>query len=519
MNQKTNRPLLLQWCAEWLTAGWKCRRLPFLSSLLFGILAYGFAFTNKLVNHDEVESLFMKGGTVTSGRWGLGALDMIFPNISMPWIYGIFTIVFMAIAVCLLVWIFQVENKVLQVLLGGCVMVFPSLIGTFGYMFTSCSFALSFLMAVIAVWLLNWNLKWGFVPALGCMVLSLSIYQSYIAVAAGLLVLVLVWRLMHEEAVSSVLRSGVLFVVFLALSLGIYYGATQVILKFLGEGFNDYASGNLGFSLASIPANILESYRSFFRYLNEGFRGIIPTVLSRRIHWAFLAVTLVLLVLWILAQKKQELSRLALLAALIAVLPLAVNCMYLFTVPDSVHTLVLYGFVGVYVLGIVVADACIPVLAEKRWHTCLRLVLVDVVTVCLAVVIVVNIYIANAAFLNLHLRYENAYSFYTSLAADIKQMPQFDEDTSIAIVGRWQEPDFYEEKFPFLIHLTGTKGFLPDSYSRASFLEYYIGLPIPCASEEEIAAIKASEAYQAMPVYPYYGSMAFFGDILVVKLS
>lgn len=519
MDEKKNRPLILEWGAAWLCRCAKESRLPLLSSLVFGLLAYFFAFTNKLVNHDEVESLFMKGGTVTSGRWGLGALDSIFPNISMPWIYGILTIVFIAAAVCLLVRIFRVENKALQVLLAGCVMVFPSLIGTFGYMFTSCSFALSFLMAVIAVYILQRNMKWGFVPALGCMVFSLSIYQSYIAVAAGLLVLVLIWRLLHGEDVLRVIRCGTVFVIFLVLSLGIYYGATQVILKLLGIGFNDYASGNMGFSLAAIPANILESYRSFFRYLTEGFRGIVPTALSRRCHWAFLGCSLVLLVLWAMGQKKKDWGRFLLLTALVAVLPLAVNCMYLFTTADSVHTLVLYGFVGMYVLGIVIADACIPVLGQVRWQKLLGRVMVNAATVCLALVIVINTYIANAAYLNLHLRYENAYSFYTALAADIKLMPQFDEDTSIAIVGTWQEPDFYEEQFPFLIQLTGVKGFLPDSYSRARFLEYYIGLPIPCASEAEIAAIEATEQYQNMPAYPYYGSMEFFGDVLVVKLT
>ena len=513
MDQKKNPPLLLQWCADRLASRWKACKIPFLSSLLFGVLAYGFALTNKLVNHDEVESLFMKGGTVTSGRWGLGALDAIFPNISMPWIYGIFTIVFMAVSVCLLVRIFRVENKVLQVLLGGCVMVFPSLIGTFGYMFTSCSFALSFLAAVSAVSILCWNEKWGFLPALCCMVFSLSIYQSYIAVAAGLLVVLLIHRLLHGETVVSAVRSGVVFVGFLALSLGLYYGATQLILKLLGESFNDYASGNLGFSLAAIPEKILLCYRNFFRYMSKGSRGIVPTVLSQRIHWILLGITLILLLA--AALRKKDWPRLALVAALVVILPLAVNCMYLFTTADAVHTLVLYGFIGVYVLGIVAADACIPMMTQR----CLKRILVDAVTVCLVIVILINTYIANAAYLNLHLRYENAYSFYTSLAADIKMMPQFGEDTSIAILGTWQEPDFYEEKFPFLIQLTGTKGFLPDSYSRARFLEYYIGLPIPCASEDEIAAIEASDAYQAMPVYPYYGSMEFFGDILVVKLS
>mgnify|MGYP003295413253 CR=1 FL=1 len=34
------------------------------------------------------------------GRWGLDILEYIFPNYSMPWIYGIITITLMAVSIC-----------------------------------------------------------------------------------------------------------------------------------------------------------------------------------------------------------------------------------------------------------------------------------------------------------------------------------------------------------------------------------------------------------------------------------
>ena len=167
-------------------------RIPFLSSLILGLLAYGFAITNKLVNHDEVFTLFFKGGTFSLGRWGLAILELIFPNYSMPWIYGIITVVLVAAAVCMMVSLFGIRNRLLQARLGGTVMVFPSLIGLFGYMFTSASFGLSFFLAVLSVKLIQ-KPKFRYLLAAGaCLVLSLSIYQSYISVAASLLVLLLI---------------------------------------------------------------------------------------------------------------------------------------------------------------------------------------------------------------------------------------------------------------------------------------------------------------------------------------
>ena len=75
---------------------------PFCSALIAGLLAHGYAFTNKLLNHDEIESLFGKGATVTSGRWGLELVKVLFPDWSMPWIYGILSLLLISAAACLM---------------------------------------------------------------------------------------------------------------------------------------------------------------------------------------------------------------------------------------------------------------------------------------------------------------------------------------------------------------------------------------------------------------------------------
>jgi len=518
MQNATSRPLLLESAAAWCGAKLKEYRIPAIAGMVFGILAYMFAFTNKLVNHDEVFTLFFKGGSYSLGRWGLEILELIFPNYSMPWIYGIITIALITISVCVMISIFSIRSKLLQVLLAGSVMVFPSLIGTFTYMFTSSSYAVSFLLAVVAVWLLSKLDKRTIIPAFVCMVGSLSIYQSYIAVAASLLVLTLIQRLLKEEDIPSIVKSGVFFVLFLIVSLGVYYGATMVINRLRGVGFNSYAGGNLSFSFAEIPQRIVLAYQNFPKFF-AGYRGLMPGAFSQLLHKLCLVLSALLFLLWGFSRKKLQLPRILWIIALIAVLPLAINCMYLFTTEDAVHTLVLYGFVTVYVLAVVIADLCISLVPEGRLLGGCRQTVLNVMGFVLALIIAGNTYLANEAYLLLHLRYENAYSFYTSLVADIKMTPGFDENTKLAVIGTFQEPSFYLEKFPFSDHVTGTDGFLPDIYSKDRFLEYYLGFPIPMASEEEISAITATSEYQEMARYPYYGSLQLIDDILVVKLS
>ena len=490
-------------------------RLPFCATFLFGLLAYGYAFTNKLVNHDEVSSLFAKGATVTSGRWGLGALDSIFPNYSMPWIYGLITVLLIALAVCTVISIFRIQNRLLQVLLSGSIVVFPSLIGLFGYMFTSSSFALAFFLAIFSVAMVQQRKKWPALFGLGCLVFSLSIYQSYISVAAGLLVLVLIQQLLQGEAFKTVLVRGIGFVLFLVLALGLYYLGTQVVLRLTGNTLNGYASQNLAFSLSSVMNGVILAYSSFFRFFAEGFLGLIPTAFSRMLHWVLLGASLVLIFAHAALNFKKQPAQVILLLVLLAVLPLAINCMYMITTVESIHTLVMYGFVSFYVLAVMVADHVLGSW-DSRW---LSNICLNAVTAVMALVIAGNIYVANQAYLHLHLRYENAAAFYTALVADIKMTPGFDANSKLAIVGDYQQPDYYFQQFEQLHAITGIYGFVPDSYSKNYFLEYYIGFPIPFASEEEIQQIQTTPEFKSMAVYPYYGSLQKIGDILVVKLS
>ena len=512
----TTKPLLAERAASRLLSGIRENAVPLASSLIAGFLAYAFFFTNKLLNHDEAYCLFSKGATVESGRWGLGGIDLIFPNISMPWIYGVLAILLIAAAVCFIVRLLNIRSKLFQALLAGCILVFPSLTGTLSYMFTASSFALSFLLAVIAVWLLQRpSALWG-IPAAACMVASLSIYQSYISVAAGLLVLVLIRRLLREEDVQSVIRQGIYFLLFLIVSLGLYYLSVQVVLRIKHVSLGSYAGNNVSFRLSAIPAGIAQAYASFFAFFSSGKAGLMPTAFSRWMHALGIAAACVLLVLWSIRNRQP--GRLLLLAALTAIFPLAVNCMYLFTVPDAIHTLVLYGFISVYVLIVIAADACLPLVNPGRIREVLRRLGLNIIALSLACIIVSNIYVANAASLHLLLRQENTRAFYTALVADLQQMPEFSEGTRLAVIGSHQNPEF-DEKFAFLQQLTGTAGIYPDNYSRQKFLEYYLGLSLDFASDEETAKIQSSPEFAAMPAYPYHGSIQKLGDCLVVKLS
>ena len=520
MNQSNfTQPFLWEDFLRWVREKLKTYRVPLLSSTIVGFLSYMFFLTNKLPNHDEACSLFSKGGTAYLGRWFLMLADSIFPNFSMPWIYGVIAICLIAIGTCLIIHMFQIRSKLIQGLLAAIIVAFPSVLSSMAYMFQSSTYSLAFLLAVLAAWLVTrWN-KWCYLFAIGCIVISLATYQGFIALAASLLVLMVVFLLLNGEPLPSVLRKGVTALAFLIVSLGIYYLSTQVVNRYLGIEFGEYASDRMQFSLADIPANALLAYERFFDCLLGGRNGLVPTSFSKLLHLTMLACCGVLLVLWFLCQKKKEWGRYLLLAIMLLLLPLAICCMLLFTTPDSIHTLVLYSFTALYVLIAILAENPLTLENWTRVRKGILSLCVHLIPLCLALVIVVNVYVCNAASLNMHLRYEMSYSFYTALIANLRMMPEFSEDSKLAVIGFFSAPEYYETRLTPLHDIVGTYGIVPSDYSKEQFLRDYLNFQVPCVSDEEAAAIAQTPEFQEMPLYPYYGSMKWFGDTLVVKIA
>ena len=180
-------------------------KLPFFSSLIFGLITHMFVITNKLPNHDDVIYLFGKGATVSSGRWGLELLRHVIPDFSMPWLHGITSLLLLSVSICIIVELFQLKSRLGQILLSALIISFPSQVGTFCYMYTSSSYAVAFLFCVLAVREAakdNWR-HW-LVSAL-LFTLMLSIYQAYLAITASLMILLLMTSsLMHHYSVISV---------------------------------------------------------------------------------------------------------------------------------------------------------------------------------------------------------------------------------------------------------------------------------------------------------------------------
>lgn len=490
----------------WLRGLYLANRAPFLAALLAGLGAHMFMFTNKLLNHDDIEALFYKGATVTSGRWGLELSKLLLPDWSMPWIYGILTLLFIAVSVCVMLRVLEIRSRLSQILLAAAVVSFPSLTGTYCFMFTSAAYGLAFFLAVLCVWFYQKGGVKNVSLAALSLVLCLSIYQAYIAITASLFVLLMIKHCLEgEKSVWQIVLYGLKALAMMAASLALYFAVTLLVFTFTGAEFNTYVIDNVN-SKASLPGKLrmaYENFRDIFTFRNY---SLISSEIARYAHLILLGLMLAGLAL---AAKGGKPLHWALLAALVLLLPLSINCMYLLMSPQSIHTLVLYSFVCVYFLAALIMEKlpARPALLAK-----------DLVALLLCVIIASNLYFANMTYLKMHLQYENANAFYVSLIAQIKGTEGFDENSRVAIIGQ-QDNLLYPFPEMNTDGLLGPSQDLVNIYSRESFFRKYLGFAVPFASQEEAEALSKTAEFEQMAEYPYNGSLRKIGDYIVVKLG
>ena len=481
-----NKRSLIEKAASWLVTALKSNKLPFLSAVVFGLLAHMYAFTNKLLNADEISALFSKGATVKSGRWGLALTSYIFPDVSMPWIYGIISLLLLACAICLIIRIFKIRRPALQLVLSAAVICFPAVLGNFCFMFTSAPYALAIFMAVLAVFLFRRGGKLRGVSGVILMALSLGIYQAYISLAASFLVLILMQMLLEGSDAKEVLKKGVVYFLLLVAALVLYYLVTFIVDLVGGQGYQEYEFMSGG----GIAASLVRAYTSFVRTFTDGYFGFVNSPLSVVAHLVIMLQAVGCITAGMI--KRRNLGNTGLMLFLLLIFPLSMNCMYLIASVDIIHTLVLFSFISVYVLSAIVLDR-----VEGR-----AFLLRDAGCVALALIVAGNIFYCNKVYLKMALQYENAYAFYNTLMAQIMDTPGFNSDTVIDFVGSdaWGVKKFDEIDTG---KLTGPNDDLVNIYTRVDFMKYYMGIDLYSYREDTIYA----DWYDEMPSYPDPGSI------------
>ena len=516
---------------KWLAATLDRRRLLkfcLICGMIVGLFAHGFMFANKIPNHDDLQwySDFSQDALIL-GRYVLFFFWKLFSDLSTPWFNGIFGILFLSLASFVLCDAFEVR-KAWRALGVVCIMLtFPVNASIFGFMFEAHLKMLGILFACCVPWAIV-KLRGGWLWAAGFAFLATGIYQVYIMLSIGLLILLVMRNTIRSalegEAGGRVWAFAVACAAAAVAGLALYLAGNWLMTTLGGVEMRSYQGlDQMGaMDLTMLPQKILTAYQTVWDYFFADMPAY-TTKLMQVAQWVLLcAAAAAILVALIFCIRKKRFVQMALLAVCVALLPLAAAGIYFMGDEIDAHQITLYPLIVILLLPMLCMDgftAGLPSLPALR-----RICALAMVMACLMYGFCFSM-LSNQAYYRMHMAFTRAENFGNRLAARIESMEGYHSGMRLVTRGYLS----HEEPLMYFEYDIASR-FLPFLGVRNEFDYYWddtalwmltriVGLPMVPDHDWQPETEQERELVENMPCYPAEGSIVFVGDVCVIRFS
>ncbi|MEG1753386.1 MAG: glucosyltransferase domain-containing protein [Christensenella sp.] len=495
----------------------------FVSACIIGFITHFYAFANLMFNYDSALSFGHNIEGTASGRWSLKWATSLSGNLQMPAVIMLYSIIFLALTAVCVVAVLKIHSTGGIVLTSGFIVTFPTVVCTVSYVFTADAYFLSMFLAAFCVWITT-KYKYGFLPASLILAVSVGIYQAYFCMAAALFVLRAILDLVEENlSWKEIWLRIARYLIVLIGGLILYYGILQLMLVIKHTSLSNYRSINqMGkFDILKLPVLIKETIYEVYAYFCKMDKF---SFISRFVVWmqriVCVAVPSLLLFLCLYKKGKKPWLKIMLAWIALAMFPIAANLMHILNPQEVPHILMIYAFVLLFVFFVKLAELATDWISNINCKAILAWC-----SGILCVVLVFQSYIlTNSSYFRLQISDNETYLFASRIVQRIEMQESYSAQTPIYIVGNLpyeNYPKAREGMFKFSDDMTGICSdyffFSPDQTTE--FIENYLGFSLLSATPEQINAIKASDAYRAMPIYPHPESVQTIEGVIVVRMG
>ena len=518
-----------------LTAGWsdglsreeERRRglLCLLFTFLWGLAAHAYGFFAGAFSHDMLNALYADG---VENYWKLQLgrfLVVLYRRTirgaaAMPWLIGLLSLLWIALAVWLMAKLFRVRSPWFLALIAGICTVNLTVIAMTGsYLYELDADMLAMLFAVVSVFL--WD-RYGWVGSLlGLFFLSgtLGLYQSYLSVAVTLLILCSLTALLRGDRFGTVLGKGLRSIGMLLLG-GLLYFCMLKLLSARGIS-TDTGSYNSVSQAFQSGAGLLSGLTAVYSELAASFFDPEFAFLTKPacILHILLAGMSMLLLVRVMLRKRMGFPEKVLFLVLVLLLPLGANLTRL--LGAQVHDLMKYAFWLLYLLPLL--------LAFQESESCRTGRSVRVLSALLAVMLLWNnVQTANTLYLKKDLESSATLSLMTRVLSAMEQNPDYiPGETPVAFLGVSEQLNQAVYGFEDYSRITGAEsaGVIPAAHAEyyynayAAYFRYVLNNPAVFCSWSRWNSLQDDPAAAAMPCYPAPGCMQMLDGILLVKLG
>lgn len=497
-------------------------KITIISTFIFGLLSQGMGIFNKYSYSDDIGYGFSNlGSTIPSGRWMLEIISkidlLIFGDghYGLPIINGFIVIVLVAISACILVSLFEINNKTLCACIAGIMIAFPSITGMFGYIFTVPSYMFGLLLSVFGAYLVCKNNDWKIIIGIVLMGCSVGIYQAFIPIILGIFVIYLIrYCVLESNNTKLIIKEAIKIFISVISFILFYFLVNKAVLSISGIELTTYQGINtMGKdSLSDYISRIVYAYGRFF-ILNDNSKYYMFYGNIKYLYYFILIISSVLMVLLFVKLWKINKANSIILLCLFACIPLASNFIFVMVDPDQVHALMVYGQIIPYILAVVLLDN------DQTNNQLIKYISV-IGTIALLLINIMYCRFDNQCYLYAELSQQETISYFTTLVTRIKSCDKYDDELPVSFVfidgSHIEDKSIYDSEY--LNHIKVNP--YDDMYHYVNNYEWKTFMKRWCGYSPEIvngSDLMNNQEVLEMPCYPDADSIKVVDNRVVVK--
>ncbi len=507
---------------------WRQRNFrPLLVALLAACGVHYTIYANRLSNMDTVHigALYTADGwaehlywETQQGRWALRLVDMLRGGINQPALSALLMLLIYAVAGVLLTDLFGVRSRTAKYLIPLTLVCAPYVAEVETYHYCSVSYALSFLLAILAVQSAVSGVRFGWLWGTVCMAFALGMYQANLGTAAGLCVMLL--------ALAVLRRTDRKTLGLTALRMVLMGGTGTVLYMFLLKAFlRLYDTGLAGVNginrvgidtLRTLPLGLKNAYFDFYAYFCT--HGIAQNHYGQTAGYLLLfALAALAVVRWLVVLHDGKAA--TAVVVLLALLPATVNLTDVINTEATVSLRMAGSLAMVVPFAVALIDAA-PAVSARALSWGMGLCTAFCVVLLRGFAVQVN----NDAAVLLQQKTKTV-QLANRLCTRLEENPDYQNGAQTLILGEPQNGFYAREsdltaKASELVQV-GPFSFDPTFNGHGWYVLLWdeLGVQLNECEDETIREICASDAFKAMPAYPQQGCVQTINGVVTLKVA
>lgn len=503
-------------------------KIIFFSTLIWGIIAHGMTLTNKYSIHDDI-GLSLLGITVTGGRWFLQILgdfaSAFFqtPILSLPLINGLIAMLCIAGAAYLIVVLFEVKRISTCIIISGLMVVFPTIVCFFSYMFSAPYNGFAILLATSGAYLIcKYRNIWYILFSILILACSLGIYQACLPFILCIFLIFFIKKVEEEDITFKRFSCLILYLCGICIAfVMLYFVITWLSLWYYKTALTDYqgisTAGRDG--IKTYLERGVYAYLYFFKpvdLLNGHLASMFPMRNLTMYYIAIISMVLAYSSKLYTHLRCKNYTKAIQIGILVLFIPLAENFIFVMTDPRNVHSAMTYSQVFHFILLALLIDNIS--FNHKKYMQILN------ISGIIILIFTASIYTryANAFYLKMEFEQQRTISYFTTLVTQIKSTDGYKDEYPVAFVNvrDWHginsdlsvHPINVLSSFRIAPLFDGNNGIV--TYSWLTFVNNWLGYSPNLADPNDFISLPE---VQKMPSYPDYGSIKVINNTVVVK--